>query len=179
MKQCVQCHQELSLDLFYKNSANKDGKMRVCKSCSLEKSKAYHAKNRAKRREYRQSVKDHAETVRIDRHTAVKEDAEKYSQYLAKERNRYLIYKYNIDQDRYNAMRKEQDYRCAICGVHENDTPKVAAFSQETSLYVDHCHTTGSVRKLLCMFCNSMLGKARESTDTLQKAIDYLKEFKK
>jgi hypothetical protein len=178
-KQCVLCLESLSLDLFYKNSASKDGKMGICKTCSLEKSKKYDQQNRQKRKEYRQSVKDHSDIVRAARLNQVKENDDEYSKYLIRERNRYLRYSYGIDQDIYNKMRQEQECRCAICGIHEDDAVVGCSASSTTALYVDHCHKTGEVRKLLCMLCNTMLGEAKDSTTTLQNAINYLKEFEK
>jgi len=177
MKQCGQCQQRFSLDLFYKDSSRTDGKMRICKQCSSDNCKKYQQNNSHKRKEYRQSVKDHSEIVRSARLNKLKDDKEEYIIYLMKERNRHLKYKYNIDQDIYNKMRQDQECKCAICGVHENEAPRGSSGCAATALYVDHCHKTGNVRKLLCMFCNSLLGKAKESTETLQKAIDYLDKF--
>lgn len=49
--------------------------------------------------------------------------------------------------DEYNRLLRIQDYCCAICGVHEILLPR--------KLAVDHCHTTGKIRGLLCSSCNS------------------------
>jgi hypothetical protein len=44
------------------------------------------------------------------------------------------------------------------------------------SLHVDHAHDEAfTVRGLLCVNCNSILGHARDNTETLERAIDYLK----
>jgi len=43
-------------------------------------------------------------------------------------------------------------------------------------LVVDHCHSTGKVRGLLCSNCNRGIGMLQERVDILQNAIDYLKE---
>jgi len=40
---------------------------------------------------------------------------------------------------------------------------------------IDHCHTTGQVRGLLCEDCNKGLGRFKDSPDLLGKAIKYLK----
>jgi hypothetical protein len=45
-------------------------------------------------------------------------------------------------------------------------------------LGIDHDHTTGQVRGLLCDNCNPALGSFKDNIETLQKAIDYLKEGK-
>lgn len=68
---------------------------------------------------------------------------------------------------------KEQNNCCAICGTeflgvgHKTNAPRV-----------DHDHKTGQVRKLLCGLCNTGLGKFKDDEALLQKASDYLKNFK-
>ena len=42
-------------------------------------------------------------------------------------------------------------------------------------LAVDHCHTTGGFRGLLCNSCNSVLGHAKDNIKTLENLIKYLK----
>ena len=39
---------------------------------------------------------------------------------------------------------------------------------------VDHCHTTGKVRGLLCFHCNTALGHVFDSQEVLSKMIAYL-----
>jgi hypothetical protein len=60
---------------------------------------------------------------------------------------------------------QNQHGECKICGV-------------ESKLYVDHCHNSGKVRGLICNFCNSILGYAKDSEQTLLNAIEYLKANK-
>lgn len=76
---------------------------------------------------------------------------------------------YGITVEDVDAMRLSQNYKCKICGEHEDDAPY-------KRLCIDHCHTTNIVRGLLCHHCNAAIGHFRESTDSLQKAIDYIKE---
>jgi hypothetical protein len=40
---------------------------------------------------------------------------------------------------------------------------------------VDHCHTTGAVRGILCHHCNLLLGHAKDAEDTLLSAVTYLR----
>ena len=89
------------------------------------------------------------------------ENPNRYKKYALKKR-------YGISLEEYTDMYNNQNGCCAICGRH-NDT-----FAK--SLAVDHCHITGKVRKLLCINCNSAIGKLQDDIEILQKAISYLKE---
>jgi len=80
----------------------------------------------------------------------------------------HLKRKYGIDSEAYNQMFNEQEGKCKICGTHQSELSK--------SLAVDHCHTTGKVRGLLCMHCNQALGKFKDNIKSLENAIIYLKD---
>lgn len=77
---------------------------------------------------------------------------------------------YGITVQDYNKMFEEQGGRCKICGRHQSVLEK--------RLNVDHDHVTGNVRSLLCGFCNTALGSFNDSTELLQKAIEYINEHK-
>lgn len=89
-----------------------------------------------------------------------------------KELNRLLQkkFKYGLSSEKYYSMFEEQENKCAICGNE---------FTDKNKAFVDHCHTTSKVRGLLCTRCNSLLGMAKDNTEILQKAIDYLLKNKK
>ena len=74
--------------------------------------------------------------------------------------------KFGVDKACYFKMLADQEGRCALCGDKECQSGKRFA--------VDHCHTTGSVRGLLCYNCNTGLGKFKDKPDILRKAADYL-----
>lgn len=83
-------------------------------------------------------------------------------------KNKSLQTRYGISLEIYNNMRENQDYRCAICTRSESQ------FAYK--LAVDHCHKTGQIRGLLCIDCNTGLGKFRDNKYVLLKAISYLEE---
>ena len=64
-------------------------------------------------------------------------------------------------------MLKQQNYCCDICNKHENNF--------KFGLYVDHDHSTGRVRGLLCHNCNSVIGRFKDDIKLIEKAINYLK----
>jgi len=78
---------------------------------------------------------------------------------------------YGITPEDYNQMLKEQDGRCAICLGDDPKSPK-----RVNHWYIDHCHTTGKIRGLLCNACNRALGNFGDSIETLENAILYLKK---
>ena len=78
---------------------------------------------------------------------------------------------YGITQQDYDMMLAEQNNQCAICETTEPG-------GRHTSNYfvVDHCHTTGKVRKLLCHHCNTSLGLVGDNIQTLETMINYLQK---
>lgn len=89
-----------------------------------------------------------------------------------KTRNKKLKSKYGITETDYNAMLLEQKGVCAICGQVET---RICA-DGSSHLSVDHNHSTGKVRGLLCNTCNTMIGLGKDSVDVLAKAIVYLEK---
>lgn len=80
-------------------------------------------------------------------------------------RNHRLQLLYGVDLDTYSMLLQVQGNVCFICR-------KSAA---GRSLAVDHDHSTGEVRGLLCHQCNSgVLGALADSVDALKRAIEYL-----
>jgi hypothetical protein len=80
--------------------------------------------------------------------------------------NAHLLRKFGITLDDYNAMLQRQGGVCAIC--HRPPTGQ--------RLAVDHSHSTGNNRGLLCFDCNVALGKFEDNPDRLRAAAMYLEE---
>lgn len=80
---------------------------------------------------------------------------------------------YRITLDDYNQLLTLQKHVCAICKQPETN---MQATGTKFSLAVDHCHTTGKVRGLLCSSCNRAIGLFNHSSDTILSAVKYLKE---
>lgn len=78
--------------------------------------------------------------------------------------------KYGLDVDSYKAMRESQKNRCVIC---------TNPFEEARNIHVDHCHTTGKTRELLCNNCNFLLGHSKDNILILKSAIRYLEKHNK
>jgi len=91
-----------------------------------------------------------------------------------KYRGKSLQKQFGIGIVEYDAMYEKQNGLCGICGVGETAlNPKTG---KPRYLAVDHCHTDGRIRQLLCGQCNTGLGCFKEDMKLLAKAIAYLKK---
>ena len=83
-----------------------------------------------------------------------------------KETKPHLKVIYGITLEEYSLMFEKQEGCCLGCKKHRSIL--------KTDLCVDHCHTTGKVRGLLCNKCNTALGMIEDNKDTLLNLITYL-----
>lgn len=82
-----------------------------------------------------------------------------------KEKRKFVWIKctYGITEAEWKALLDKQGGHCACCPETED-------------LVVDHCHTTGNVRGLLCSRCNHGLGHFRDDPTIMSNAIQYINE---
>ncbi len=86
----------------------------------------------------------------------------------------HLKYKYGVTHQVFLNVWEEQKGCCAIC---TDPLPDLLKYNQRKRNYaIDHNHTTGDFRGILCLKCNSLLGMARDSIQTLKNAVKYLQE---
>lgn len=78
-----------------------------------------------------------------------------------KRKNQKLKNEYGITVDQYEAMVESQGGKCAICG-------------SKARLVIDHSHSSGKVRGLLCSLCNTDLGLLGDNLPNLKAACRYL-----
>lgn len=77
---------------------------------------------------------------------------------------------YGITKQMFESLLEKQNHKCAIC--------KAQSPGGRGDWHVDHCHTTGKIRGLLCHHCNTGLGLFMDDITTLQQAIKYLYDSK-
>lgn len=73
---------------------------------------------------------------------------------------------YGITPDIYDAMEDAQGGVCAICG----------GTNRSKRLAIDHCHSTGRIRGLLCAACNAGIGMFQDDPELLRAAAVYADE---
>jgi hypothetical protein len=76
--------------------------------------------------------------------------------------------KYGLTDETFAAMVAAQKNRCAIC---------VADLGLGKGRVIDHCHTTGRIRGLLCAKCNSALGLAGDDPERLRAMAAYVERY--
>lgn len=112
------------------------------------------------------TCREHPRTVRRD--GSFGPYCQKCRDRINADRNRK--YRTGITPKAYALMLESHGGRCAIC--RRLPRTKMRKIYQ---LHVDHCHSNGQVRGLLCRSCNMMLGLVAEDPKVLYRAIKYLR----
>ena len=90
--------------------------------------------------------------------------------YQESQRNSKRKLRYGLSEKEFLTLYKSQAGCCAICY-----TP-LAVSGKDT--HIDHSHTTGKVRGLLCNNCNTGIGKFNENIAALRRAVFYIERYK-
>ena len=127
--------------------------------------KEYRKRNREKRKEYNKKWREKNKNK-------VKKHEDKYHLNNKEKINRlnkkYNIKKYGISNEELEIIFNNQNCKCAICGDRiDIVTGKYA---------IDHDHSIGKIRELLCRGCNSGIGFLKEDINILKNAIKYLEK---
>ena len=118
--------------------------------------------NRKKYRRYRDKCLDAARKRR---------EQPGYADYIAPFQRKSLMARYGITHEVYLEKLAAQGGGCAICGTKDLSKYKVKYFD------VDHNHTTGQVRGLLCRDCNVTTGVVENKWDKIQLIRQYIAEW--
>lgn len=168
MKKCNTCGEELDESAFTKDKHSKDGLRSQCRACTNKYKKKFREENLDYVREQKRNS--------YLKHRVQILERQKNSQYRIEKRREHLLSVYGLTKTDYDDLRQQQNYRCVICNIHENDAKRGPSKSSDTALHVDHCHGSNKVRGLLCLNCNTMLGKVKDNVEILKSAINYLEK---
>lgn len=166
-KKCAKCGQEKALTDF---SRRRERAISQCKSCR----NAYMGRWRAGLR------MDHPPKPRTTTRLCKSCGEEKPAREFYRNRGRPVTAckpcfqaniaaaRYGLTPSEYAAMLKAQGAACAVCKQAPQGKRRLA---------VDHCHSTGAVRGLLCHDCNVSLGFLREDVDRIIALARYISSF--
>ena len=139
--------------------------LKTCVVCEVEKETVDFYKCAAKKEGLSYKCKSCDNKARL---SWTKANPERHKKSL---RNRMLKSRYGISLKEYNTMCEQQEHKCAICGcTKENNNGGIH------HLAVDHCHTTGAIRGILCSNCNRGLGLLGDNIESVRKAMAYLEK---
>jgi len=169
-KNCRECKIDKPLDQYFKVSKNQPTLRGECKDC-----KNLYAKNL--RKTYSQEKLNNLKEKQKIHYNKNKDIIlQKGKEYIKSNPNvskrAELKHRFGITLETFVQMVQEHNNLCAICeepeiGKHQKGTPR--------DLSVDHCHSTGKIRGLLCQKCNKGLGYFKDDINFLLNAIEYLK----
>lgn len=74
--------------------------------------------------------------------------------------------KYGLTPAEYDRILATQGGGCACCGSKKNKSGR--------RMFVDHDHSTGAVRGLLCHHCNAGIGHLGDTLEGVKRAVAYL-----
>lgn len=201
-KTCRICGETKPLSEFHRSTTAPDGRQYRCKPCAIadarrralanpeakreadrryersEKRRRSSARHRAANRDKINAQKrasyERNREANLERQRAYRERPE----YAEEQRARYARWRernprgvhrqairktYGLSLEEFDGLVLAQEGRCFICSDPLRDPN------------IDHCHTSGKVRALLCHLCNRGLGLFRDNPDHLAAALDYLR----
>jgi hypothetical protein len=80
--------------------------------------------------------------------------------------------RYGITPEEYGTLAHRQDGKCAVCRKPETATVR----GRPRRLSVDHRHSDGKIRGLLCMNCNRGIGNFKDDPRIALMAVGYLRK---
>jgi len=159
-KTCRSCQMTLPASAFWKSRHNSTGLQKECKACgSARKAAVRHPVTLTEK-----TCKDCGITkpaadfcIDVKRKGGLRSECRECTSV----RTRAGVYRLDLAATRELCARG----CCEICGE---------ALEQASERNIDHCHGTGKVRGVLCGPCNRMLANARDRSDVLVSAAQYL-----
>jgi Recombination endonuclease VII len=176
MKRCPSCGETKPNSDFGRNRSLADGLSFYCLASNRAKSNAHY---RQRREAMGKTVRDYSwvpdgfrwcpscqQAVALGNFDKSSHTASGLSSWCkpcrsAANRDAYFYRKYKLTQRELAGLRSAQQDRCGICGAPDPE-------------HLDHEHSTGKIRKLLCQRCNQGLGLFRDDPYLLQVAALYV-----
>lgn len=154
-KTCATCKSSKVAEHFGKCRASLDGLQYDCKMCQRTASRARYAADLETSRAY---SKERAARRRVRSPEKVREAR--------------LRWAHGVGVEVYNTFLEKQGGVCAVCKQAETNKFK----GKVRDLCLDHDHTTGKKRGLLCVRCNRALGLLRDDPSVVRNMLEYISE---
>lgn len=149
MKKCSKCKLAQPNSQYISNPRAKDKLSYRCKSCYNLDSK-----------NYREKIGKEGRLAYYKMYEKSRPTRSPLSKFRANMRS--MTSTYRISEAEYFKLLSDQELKCYICEI-------------EQPLCIDHNHTTGKVRKLLCNSCNIFVGFIEKRLSLIEKYKLYVK----
>ena len=154
LRYCAQCHELKARESFSLNHRTPDGLQSRCKACISIYGRQYRQANPdlilQRNRKYRES------------------DPVKVAAYM---RRKNLERDYGLTVEQFDLLLESQGGVCAICG-------QIATVDKGgRGWHVDHRHSDGKIRGVLCRECNWAIGHLHENIQRCLSAAHYLEKW--
>lgn len=152
MVRCSKCKRLKQTTDFYKDKRHSNGLNSQCKLCSNKGTQDHYKQNKlwfsAYAKDWRS--KNRVRANELSRESFRRRSTKLWNKLFAIQKGKCPIYKRPLDITLNKRNRRRS--------------------------HIDHNHSTGRIRGLLCMNCNFLLGAAREDAKVLENARQYLKK---
>lgn len=92
-----------------------------------------------------------------------------YRQNRSASRRSYVRRTFGITLEEYWTYFEKANFTCQVCSAKPE---------KQADLHLDHCHSTGTIRGVLCRSCNHALGNVKDNPTTLFRLHAYLKKLR-
>lgn len=142
---------------------------KTCKGCGMDKSlDEFHAHPQTRDRRQLRCKSCH-NTKTAQRYLNLSPEAKAHRIATIKAR------KYGMTLEQMQALVEAHDDNCDLCGQPDT-THRKRTWTRQLTL--DHDHTNGRFRGLLCSKCNIAIGSAGDDPALLRKMADYVEAFR-
>lgn len=156
-KLCDYCKEHRPVGEYQNHPAMPDRKHYLCRGCVTKRLIAQTMVTKCNELERLRKSEDKKARVKKHRDPKIVSYVRKYN----------LEKAYGLTEADYELMLRDQGGKCLICGIEQSLT-------RNNRLNVDHDHSSGKVRGLLCGRCNTGLGMFGDSTVRVERALAYL-----
>ncbi len=166
-KACRACGEVKRLEEFH-NSRNADGRANTCKPCAYARSQSLRKQKQARQGASHVPKSKHCASCGIIKpsaefavYRAANDGLGRFCRVCDSVHSRSR--RYGLPRE--TAAQMTANEACECCGQR---------FSDSRHQHIDHRHSDGAVRGVLCSKCNSLVGISLERPDVLRAAADYL-----
>lgn len=167
-KRCARCKATKPHSDFHRQSRLKEGLQAYCKECTAANARDYYADPEKRPERLAKKREQYAARGTAPLEYAKAFRAQNPERVALNSRRHMIKKKYGLTLDQYDEMVQRQSGLCALCR-----RPPL-----RTNLAVDHDHSTGAIRMLLCDLCNQGLGCLKDDPELLRRAAEYIEKFR-